>query len=39
MLVRKEDGNKILLKMGGFLKPKHSKDEGGESWDYLKTGI
>ena len=25
--------------MTGFLKPKHSKDEGGESWDYLKTGI
>ena len=39
MLARKKEDSKILLKMGGFLESKHSKDEGEESWDYLKTGI
>ena len=39
MHAKKKNGIKILLKIGGFLEPKHSKDEGRESWDYLKTGI
>ena len=36
MLARKKYGNKIVLKMGGFLESKHFKDEKWGSWDSLR---